>query len=91
MGLSQYTSPEFLAEDRGPTITATACLLIFFCTSFVALRYYSRYLTSTSFNIEDVLVLFAWLAEVGLCIVGVGRYATPSRLVASTDLLFSHG
>ena len=67
-----YTSPEFLAENSGPTITATASLMIFFCTTFVALRYYSRYLAGTSFNIEDVIIPFAWVAEVGLCIVGIG-------------------
>jgi hypothetical protein len=72
MDLSHHTSPEFLAEDRGPTIQATACSMIVFCTTFVALRYYSRYLTSTALNIEDVLIPFAWLAEVGLCTVGIG-------------------
>ena len=73
MDLAHQPSPTFLAENRGPTIQATACLLIIFCTMFVALRYYSRHLTSTAFNIEDVLIPFAWLAEVGLCIVGIGR------------------
>ncbi|CAG5146934.1 uncharacterized protein ALTATR162_LOCUS1957 [Alternaria atra] len=45
--------------------------MIIFCTAFVALRYYSRYLTSTALNTEDVLIPFAWLAEMGLCIVSI--------------------
>lgn len=48
--------------------------MIIFCTVFVILRYYARYLTSTSFNIEDVIIPFAWLAEIGLCIVGIGEF-----------------
>ncbi|KAF1835395.1 hypothetical protein BDW02DRAFT_496109 [Decorospora gaudefroyi] len=64
-------SPEFLAENRGPTVTAAASVMIFFCTTFVALRYYSRYLTSTAFSVEDAIIPFAWLAEIGLCISGI--------------------
>ncbi|KAJ4300698.1 hypothetical protein N0V90_002786 [Kalmusia sp. IMI 367209] len=69
-------SPGYLAEDIGPTISATAALMIIFCTVFVALRYYARYLTSTKFGAEDVIIPFAWLAEMGLCIVGID----PARL-----------
>lgn len=69
------TSPAFLAEDIGRVVTATASLMIVFCTAFVVLRYYARYLTSTSFTIEDAIIPFAWLAEVGLCIVGIGKCA----------------
>jgi hypothetical protein len=59
-----------------------ACLMIIFCTAFVALRYYSRYLTSTALNTEDVLIPFAWLAEMGLCIVSTGTQClkTPFTL-----------
>ncbi|KAF1973490.1 hypothetical protein BU23DRAFT_417780, partial [Bimuria novae-zelandiae CBS 107.79] len=64
-------SPEYLAEDIGPTIVATASLMIIFCILFVGLRYYARYLTSTAFGAEDIIIPFAWLAEVGLCIVGI--------------------
>lgn len=70
--MSIVTSPAFLAEDNGPSVIATASLMIIFCTLFVGMRYYARYLTSTSFNIEDVIIPFAWLAEVGLCVVGIG-------------------
>ncbi|KAF2177422.1 hypothetical protein K469DRAFT_603375 [Zopfia rhizophila CBS 207.26] len=66
-----YYSPEYLAEDIGPSILATSSLFIIFSTVFVALRYYARYLTQTKFGIEDVIIPFAWLAEVGICIVGI--------------------
>ncbi|KAF1946514.1 hypothetical protein EJ02DRAFT_495313 [Clathrospora elynae] len=71
MDLSMTTSPEFLAEDNGSSVTATASVMIIFCTTFVVLRYYARYLTSTSFNIEDVIIPLGWLAEIGLCVVGI--------------------
>ncbi|KAF2252600.1 hypothetical protein BU26DRAFT_394231, partial [Trematosphaeria pertusa] len=64
-------SPEFLAEDVGPTIIATASLMMIFCTLFVGLRYWARYLTQTRFGAEDVIIPFAWLAEMGLCVVGI--------------------
>jgi hypothetical protein len=63
---------ENLSEDIGPTIIATASLMIFFCTVFVCLRYYARFLANTAFGPEDVMVPLAWVAEVGLCIVGIG-------------------
>ncbi|KAL5371436.1 hypothetical protein PMIN06_012881 [Paraphaeosphaeria minitans] len=72
MNTSAYQySPQYLAEDRGPTIIATASLMIIFCTVFVGLRYYARYLTLTKFGAEDVIIPFALLAEVGLCTVGI--------------------
>jgi hypothetical protein len=63
----------FLDEDKGPTIIATASLMIFLSTLFVALRYYARLLTSTSLAVQDLIVPFAWLAEVGLCINGISK------------------
>ncbi|ORY12762.1 hypothetical protein BCR34DRAFT_482258 [Clohesyomyces aquaticus] len=64
-------SPQFLAEDIGPTIVATASLMIIFSTIFIALRYYARYLTQTKFGIEDVIIPLAYIAELGLCITGI--------------------
>ncbi|KAF2018438.1 hypothetical protein BU24DRAFT_170900 [Aaosphaeria arxii CBS 175.79] len=64
-------SPEFLAETIGPHLIAASCVFIVLSTAFVALRYWARYLTHTKFGIEDVLIPFAWLAEVGLCITGI--------------------
>ena len=68
--VAQY-SPEYLAEDIGSTIIAAASLMIIFCTLFVGLRYYARYLTSTAFGTEDVIIPFAWLAEIALCATGI--------------------
>lgn len=70
--VAQYSS-EYLAEDTGPTVIATASMMIILCTVFVGLRYYARYLTSAEFGAEDMLIPFAWLAEVGLCVVGIGK------------------
>lgn len=65
----------FLDEDRGPSLLATASVMMILSTIFVGLRFYARYLTSTSFNIQDVIIPFAWLAEIGLCINGISNYA----------------
>lgn len=66
----------FLAEDRGGSILATATAMSVLGTLFVALRYYARYLSSTSFGAQDVLIIFAWLAEMGVCITGISEYFT---------------
>ncbi|KAF2121791.1 hypothetical protein BDV96DRAFT_681862 [Lophiotrema nucula] len=64
-------SPAYLSEDIGPTILATASLMIIFATLFVILRYYARYLTQTKFGAEDIIIPFAWIAEIGICITGI--------------------
>lgn len=71
--LSVTPSPDFLAESIGLQITATASIMIILCTIFVGMRYYARYLTSTPFTVEDVILPFAWLAEVGLYVVGISK------------------
>jgi hypothetical protein len=87
---SMNTSTEFLAEDRGPSIIATASCMIFLCTTFVMLRYYSRYLTNTAFNIEDLIIPFAWVAEIGLCVVGISRWLHPLHM-SPTYTQYSNG
>ncbi|EDU49287.1 integral membrane protein [Pyrenophora tritici-repentis] len=64
-------SPEFLAADISPVVLLTAFSMIVSCTIFVILRYYSRYLSGTAFSTEDVIIPFAWLAEVILCLSGI--------------------
>lgn len=67
-------TPEYLAEDIGPTVIATASVFIFFSTFFVGLRYYARYLTGTKFGAEDIIIPFAWVSEIGLCITGIRKH-----------------
>ncbi|KAF2737957.1 hypothetical protein EJ04DRAFT_421307, partial [Polyplosphaeria fusca] len=62
---------EYLSEDIGPTILATASLMIILITLFVGLRYYARCLTNTNLSVEDFIIPFAWCAEVGLCVTGI--------------------
>jgi hypothetical protein len=63
----------FLAEDRGRSIIVTASVMIGLCTLFVGLRYYARYLMNTPFGVQDVIVPFAWLAQVGVCSTAIGE------------------
>jgi hypothetical protein len=69
--IANQPSSEYLAQDIGPTIIATASVLIILSTLFVGLRYYARHLAQTKFGIEDLIIPFAWLAEIGLCITGI--------------------
>ncbi|RMZ70202.1 integral membrane [Pyrenophora seminiperda CCB06] len=64
-------SPELTIADNSPVVLGTAYSLIVSCTVFVILRYYSRYLSNTAFSIEDVIIPFAWLAEMALCGVSI--------------------
>jgi hypothetical protein len=63
----------FLAEDKGASILATASFMIVFSTVFVVLRYYARFLSGTSFGVGDILIPFAWLAEMVLCINAISK------------------
>jgi len=65
--------PAFLAEDRGPSVLATAWVMIILSTIFVGLRYYARYISSTSFSVQDAIIPFAWLAQVGVCITAISK------------------
>lgn len=67
-------SPEYLAESLGPQLVVIASVFMLLSTVFVALRYYARYLTQTRFGLEDVITPFAWLAEIGLCVTGIGMF-----------------
>ena len=82
-------SPAFLAEDIGPSITATASLMIVFSTVFVGLRFYARFLAHAKFGVEDVITPFAWLGEMGICITGIGASVSSpypsSRLIDCSD------
>jgi hypothetical protein len=81
----------FLAEDRGPSIIITASIFIVLSTLFVGLRYYARYLMRTPFGVQDVIVPFAWLAEVGLCVDGISRSDLLWSFIVCTDAYCSDG
>jgi hypothetical protein len=81
----------FLAEDRGPSVIITASILIVLSTLFVGLRYYARHLMGTPFGVQDVIVPFAWLAEVGLCVTGISKTVLPWFFLTRTDAYFSDG
>ncbi|KAF2179123.1 hypothetical protein K469DRAFT_674827 [Zopfia rhizophila CBS 207.26] len=64
-------SPEYLAEDSGPTLVAIGALFICLDTIFVALRFYARRLNKSPIGLDDLVIPFAWLVNVGLCILGI--------------------
>lgn len=85
------SSSEFMAADNGPIVLGTAFSMIVSCTIFVILRYYSRYLSSTAFSIEDVIIPFAWLAEMTLCAGGICRQPHMNSHHFCTNIMSRHG
>lgn len=75
-------SPEYLAEDAGPSLIATSALFIILSTIFTVLRFYARHLTQAQFGLEDVIMPFAWLAEIGLCIINICQSGQPSFMIS---------
>jgi hypothetical protein len=72
-------TPEYLAEEVGTQLIATASLFIIFSTIFVVLRYYARYLTHTKLGLEDIITPFAWISQIGLCITAICKQAQSLR------------
>ena len=71
----------FLPDDRGHQLQNTAIAFIVVETLFVGLRYVSRYLIRSRRGADDFLMPLAWLFNVGLCGISIGkivfRYSSP--------------
>lgn len=65
---------EYLDEYSGNILIAICALFIIFETVLVALRYYARYLTTSSFGWDDAVIAAAWLTNIGLCILCISQY-----------------
>lgn len=70
-------SAEYLAENEGQSILATVGAMMILCTAFVFLHYFSRYLSGTTFGLEDVLFPFGWLANMTLCVIDICESTAP--------------
>ena len=55
----------------GKTLVTISAIFIVLEFTFAVLRFYARRLTPSGVGWDDVLVPLAWLANLGLCIVGV--------------------
>jgi len=69
---SPHTS-EYLAENQGHVLVAFAVLFIIVDSLFVALRFYAQRLNKTPFGLDDLIIPFAWLVQVGLCLLGISK------------------
>lgn len=76
----QQYSPEYLAEDSGKTLVAISALFICLDTIFLGLRFYTQKLTRAPLGLDDFVIPFAWLTHVGLCILGISKCSTASRM-----------
>lgn len=70
-------SADYLAENEGPSVLATVGAMMILCTAFVFLHYFSRYLSGTTFGLEDGLFPFGWLANMTLCVTDICESTTP--------------
>ncbi|KAF1956866.1 hypothetical protein CC80DRAFT_593548 [Byssothecium circinans] len=69
--MAAHPTPEYLAEDSGPTLIAISVLFIVLDSIFVALRFYARNLNHSPIGLDDFIVPFGWFNHVGLCILGI--------------------
>lgn len=82
MSFVAQLSPEYLNEYIGDKLIYTSGIFIALETFFVALRCYARTLTASAIGWDDSIIPVAWLANVGLCILGISQYY---RSTYSTD------
>lgn len=74
-------SPEFLAEDRGMVLVGIGILFLILDTLIVGLRFWAVHLIKqrhSRFTLDDVVIALSWLFNIGLCIVGFGKYLSLS-------------
>lgn len=68
--VGQY-SPEYLSEYIGDRLILISAVFIALESIFVALRCYARTLTISSLGWDDIIIPVAWLANIGICILGI--------------------
>ncbi len=66
-------SPEYMAQSCGSALIIISALFITLDTIFVALRFYGHSLAHVSLGLDDLIIPIAWIAHVGLCILGIGK------------------
>ena len=69
-----HVTPEYLREYRGDTLLAICDTFIVLDTVFIPLRFYARYLITSSFGWDDAIIPAAWLSNVGLAILCISLY-----------------
>lgn len=65
-------SPRYLSEYRGNTLITISALFIALESISVILRIYARKLTTSKIGWDDIIIPLGWLANVGLCVLGIG-------------------
>ena len=64
-------SSHYLNEYRGDTLINIAAVFITFESISVALRIYARIITTSKMGWDDMIVPLGWLANIGLCVLGI--------------------
>jgi hypothetical protein len=75
MDPSKLPPSAFLPDDRGHQLKNTAIAFMVVETLFVGLRYVSRYLIRSRSGADDWLMPLAWVFNIGLCGVAIGKIA----------------
>ncbi|KAK4167026.1 integral membrane protein [Cladorrhinum sp. PSN259] len=71
MMAKEQLSDEFIRENRGPTMIAICIAFAILTTIFVPLRFWARRTRAASFGFDDVLILAAYIVNLGLCALGI--------------------
>lgn len=69
--LHPKTSPEYLTEDIGYRLVGVASAMLPIVLIFLALRFYSRYLTRTPWGLDDTLAVVSGFISVGLSTLAI--------------------
>lgn len=64
-------SPQYLNEYRGDTLITISALFIALESISVILRVYARTITTSTIGWDDILIPLGWLANIGLCVLGI--------------------
>lgn len=67
-------SDEFIHENRGPTMEGTCIAFAVLTTIFVPLRFWARTIRMAALGFDDVLILAAYIVNLGLCALGIREY-----------------
>lgn len=64
-------SPQNLNEYKSDTLITIAAIFIAFEAIAVIPRIYARKLSTSPVGLDDIVILLGWLANIGLCVLGI--------------------
>lgn len=86
MGARQILSEAYLEEYSGFEGIQTSIAMTFVATLFLSLRFYFKLkVIGRSWGIEDTLLVAAYIAHEGLCVLGFRKYRLTYPVIDSQE------